>query len=231
MRLRLTGRKQNGRHAMHDCPAVEAARKLIAEWERKADALNAAAADVAELDRFAPGIDLKHARSAAYDECASKLDMALSRELAGDSPSLPAKTRTDSSKVPASQRGIERLAHCRTGGLHDWQPDPERRREGYACTECGVTEAEERTVLRRTPMPEAASGPAAGFLADVRSRWEVFGEAESLPWLLAALEAARDLADRWSTGRPGADPVLDACARSLRSAIARELPGEEAGRG
>jgi hypothetical protein len=63
--------------------ALEAARELIAEWEREADALNAAAAAVAESDRFAPGIGLKHARSAAYDECAGKLEMAISRKLLG----------------------------------------------------------------------------------------------------------------------------------------------------
>ena len=34
------------------------------------------------------------------------------------------------------------LDDCCEGESHDFRPDPEYRGEGYACTVCGVTEAE-----------------------------------------------------------------------------------------
>lgn len=71
------------------------------------------------------------------------------------------------------------------------------------------------------PGPDAL----AAYLDDARKRWDVFGEADSMPRLLAAVEAGLSVAGRWQSFGDGHDAQSE-CARELREAISRELLGE-----
>ena len=71
-------------------------------------------------------------------------------------------------------------------------------------------------------MPETPSTEVAAFLADARKRWEVFGEADAFPALVAAVEAVLAKADEWARfGAPG--DAQSECAEDVREAIAAEL--------
>lgn len=70
-------------------------------------------------------------------------------------------------------------------------------------------------------------------LDEIRQRWEVFGEADAVPRLLAALEAVLELADEAvPVDRDyGGEPIWwNLTPAGLREAISRALLGKEGGR-
>lgn len=96
-------------------------------------------------------------------------------------------------------------------------------------------------------MSETSADPVAAELDDIRKRWDVFGEADGLPRLLATVDAVLTLIDAWASTTAdlrrllAADPsansptkaaraanisTRDQVVKELREAITRELLGE-----
>jgi hypothetical protein len=69
-------------------------------------------------------------------------------------------------------------------------------------------------------------------LEDMRKRYEVWGEADAFPRLLAALGKLLELADGWESNAPDV-PLIDreAAACAVRETILAAVQGEEASDG
>ena len=73
-----------------------------------------------------------------------------------------------------------------------------------------------------------ADDRVAVYLDDARSRYEVFGESDTMPALLAFAEAALALAQKWARFGDGSDAQSE-CAAELRNALAQALLNSEDG--